>query len=86
MEPLADKWRAFNWNVLECDGHSIAAIAAACEQAAARRSKPTVIIAHTVKGKGVSFMETPTLALGGRDRRGPPERRSPNWTRRRWPA
>jgi transketolase len=57
IEPLADKWRAFNWNVLECDGHSIPAIAAACGQAAALPQTPTVILAHTVKGKGVSFME-----------------------------
>jgi transketolase len=57
IEPLADKWRAFNWNVIEVDGHSIPAIVAACEQAAALTETPTVIIAHTVKGKGVSFME-----------------------------
>jgi len=57
IEPLADKWRAFNWNVVEVDGHSIPAIAAACERAAALPETPTAILAHTVKGKGVSFME-----------------------------
>ena len=57
IEPLADKWRAFNWNVIEVDGHTIPAIVTACEQAAALTETPTVIIAHTVKGKGVSFME-----------------------------
>jgi transketolase len=57
IEPLTDKWRAFNWNVLEVDGHSIPAIVEACEQAATLPETPTVIIAHTVKGKGVSFME-----------------------------
>ncbi len=57
VEPLADKWRAFNWNVLEADGHSIPALQAAFSQAAATSGKPTVILAHTVKGKGVSFME-----------------------------
>ena len=57
IEPLADKWRAFNWRVLEIDGHNIPAILDAIETAQATRGKPTVIIAHTVKGKGVSFME-----------------------------
>jgi transketolase len=57
IEPLADKWRAFNWNVIEADGHSIPAIAEACEQAAVLPETPTVILAHTVKGKGISFME-----------------------------
>jgi len=57
IEPLADKWRAFNWQVLEIDGHNMSAILDAIETAQATRGKPTVIIAHTVKGKGVSFME-----------------------------
>lgn len=57
IEPLADKWRAFNWNVIQIDGHSVPAIVAACEQAAKLPEMPTVIIAHTTKGKGVSFME-----------------------------
>jgi transketolase len=57
LEPLADKWRAFGWQVLELDGHDIAALQKAFAQAAATKGKPTVLIAHTVKGKGVSFME-----------------------------
>ncbi len=57
LEPLADKWRAFNWHVIELDGHSIPALQAAFAEAAATKGKPTVIIAHTIKGKGVSFME-----------------------------
>jgi transketolase len=57
IEPLADKWRAFNWNVVEVDGHSIPAIVEACEKAAVLPETPTVILAHTVKGKGISFME-----------------------------
>lgn len=56
-EPLDAKFAAFNWNVLKVDGHDYAAIAAALEQAAACKGKPTMILAHTVKGKGVSFME-----------------------------
>lgn len=60
LEPLVDKWLAFNWNVVEVDGHSPAEIAAACEQAARLGDKPTVIVAHTIKGKGVSFMENQT--------------------------
>ena len=57
IEPVAKKWEAFNWNVIEIDGHDVAQIADACEQAAQTKGKPTVIIARTVKGKGVSFME-----------------------------
>lgn len=57
LEPLADKWRAFGWHTLEIDGHDIPAIQKAFAEAASTKGKPTVIIAHTVKGKGVSFME-----------------------------
>lgn len=55
--PIADKFRAFRWNILEIDGHDYDAIGAALYQAQAAKGKPTVIIAQTVKGKGVSFME-----------------------------
>jgi len=57
IEPIADKWRAFNWNVLTIDGHKHEEILKALDQAKATKDKPTFIIAHTVKGKGVSFME-----------------------------
>jgi transketolase len=57
VEPLADKWRAFGWHTLEIDGHSLAEVQTAFEDAAATKGKPTCIVAHTVKGKGVSFME-----------------------------
>lgn len=58
MEPLADKWKAFNWNVLECDGHNMAAVVETVERARDMSDTgPVVVIAHTVKGKGVSFME-----------------------------
>jgi transketolase len=57
LEPLVDKWRAFNWHVLEIDGHNIKDILKALKKAGDVKGKPTVIIAHTVKGKGVSFME-----------------------------
>lgn len=57
VEPLADKWKAFGWNVIEIDGHDMRQILDACDRAKDTRSKPTMIIAHTVKGKGVSFME-----------------------------
>jgi transketolase len=57
IEPLADKWRAFNWQVAEIDGHDMHQILAAIEGAQHTEGRPTVIIAHTVKGKGVSFME-----------------------------
>ena len=57
VAPLADKWRAFNWHVLEIDGHDIQQILAAYDEMLHHRGSPTVIIAHTTMGKGVSFME-----------------------------
>ena len=57
LDPLADKWRAFNWHAIEVDGHSIPALEAAFAEAAGTKGRPTVLVAHTVKGKGVSFME-----------------------------
>ena len=57
IEPFADKMRAFNWNVLTIDGHDYQQIAVAFDQARATKGKPTFVIAQTIKGKGVSFME-----------------------------
>lgn len=57
LEPLTDKWRAFGWHVINVDGHDIAALQKAFAEASATKGKPTCILAHTVKGKGVSFME-----------------------------
>ena len=57
LEPLAAKFAAFGWHVLEIDGHDFREIANAFARARAMAGRPTVIIAHTVKGKGVSFME-----------------------------
>lgn len=55
--PLADKWRAFNWAVKEIDGHNLKEIISAYDWAETVKEKPAIIIARTVKGKGVSFME-----------------------------
>lgn len=57
MEPVAEKWRAFGWHVIEVDGHDLAALLSAFEEAKTVRGRPTCVLAHTVKGKGVSFME-----------------------------
>ena len=57
IDPVPDKWRAFNWNIIEIDGHNMEEIVSALEEAQTVKGKPTIIIAHTVKGKGVSFME-----------------------------
>lgn len=57
LEPIADKYRAFNWHVLEVNGHDMRAIIAAVEEAKAIREKPTIIIAHTIPGKGVPEIE-----------------------------
>jgi len=54
---LEDKWRAFGWNVLSVDGHDVSAILNVLDEAAALKGAPTVIIAETIKGKGISFAE-----------------------------
>lgn len=56
-EPVADKWRAFGWNVINVDGHNVEEIDRAFDEAANCIGKPTIVIARTIKGKGVSFME-----------------------------
>jgi len=57
LEPFATKWRAFGWHVEEVDGHDIGAIIETCKSVRAVKGQPSVVIAHTVKGKGVSFVE-----------------------------
>ncbi len=57
LEPLTDKFRAFNWNVIDVDGHNIREIIAAAKNARTVSDKPTLITCHTIPGKGVPFME-----------------------------
>jgi transketolase len=57
LEPLPEKWKAFGWNVIIIDGHNMRQNLEALDKAAAAKTRPTVIIMKTVKGKGVSFME-----------------------------
>ena len=57
LEPFAEKWRAFGWHVIEVDGHHFGQLMEAFDQAKRVKGQPAVIIAHTIKGKGVSFME-----------------------------
>jgi len=57
LEPLSDKWRAFGFATLDVNGHNIRQVLDALDHANEIQSRPTVIIAHTTKGKGVSFME-----------------------------
>lgn len=57
LSPLAEKWRAFKWHAIEIDGHDWGQVSKAFEEAQSTKGKPSVIIARTVKGKGVSFME-----------------------------
>jgi transketolase len=59
IEPLADKWRAFGWDVMEVDGHDIKAIVDTCYQArwVRPRGRPIAIVAHTVKGRGIEWAE-----------------------------
>jgi len=57
LEPLYDKWVAFGWHVIEVNGHSVAQLINAFEEAKTIKGKPTFIIAHTVKGRGISYIE-----------------------------
>ena len=57
LEPMRDKYEAFNWHVIEVDGHNIPQFVAACEEAKAIREKPTLILAHTIPGKGLREIE-----------------------------
>jgi transketolase len=57
LEPLRGKWEAFNWHVLEVDGHNMRAIIDAAQEAQAITEKPTIIIAHTIPGKGIKQIE-----------------------------
>ncbi len=57
LDPLEEKWNAFGWKVLSINGHDIVQIIRALDEARKTKDKPTVIIAHTVKGKGISYME-----------------------------
>ncbi len=57
LEPLRDKYEAFNWHVIEVDGHNIPQFIAACDEARAIREKPTMILAHTIPGKGIREIE-----------------------------
>lgn len=64
LEPLAQKWRAFGWHAIEVPGHDIPALCAALDEARAIAWRPTVVIAHTIKGKGVPYMEDQPLWHG----------------------
>ncbi len=63
--PLTEKWLAFGWNVLDIDGHNMAQILAALDQADVRNGKPTMILCRTIKGKGISFAENTALFHNG---------------------
>ena len=57
LSPLTDKWKAFKWHAIEIDGHDLDQVSKAFDEAKSTKGKPTAIVARTVKGKGVSFME-----------------------------
>jgi transketolase len=57
VAPVAEKFRAFGWHAIDLDGHDFPAVRRALEEADATKGRPTCLVAHTVKGKGVSFME-----------------------------
>lgn len=61
LEPFTDKWQAFGWQVVEVDGHSIDQLTTTLQAVPTTQGKPTCVIAHTVKGKGVDFMEDQLL-------------------------
>jgi transketolase len=57
IHPAVDKWKAFGWHVIDIDGHDMAQVVQALEEAKAHKGAPTMIVANTIKGKGVSYME-----------------------------
>ena len=57
LEPIVAKWQAFGWQAIEIDGHNMQEVISAYKKAQETKGKPSIIIAHTTKGKGVSFME-----------------------------
>lgn len=65
LEPIKDKWIAFGWHVMEVDGHDFKQLMDAYDKAESIKGKPSIIIAHTVKGKGVSFIEKNAVAYHG---------------------
>jgi transketolase len=71
LEPLKDKYEAFGWHVIDIDGHNLEAVVDAVEQGKAVYEKPTLIIAHTIPGKGVDFMERDYRWHGGPPGKGP---------------
>ena len=72
LEPLADKYRAFNWHVIEVDGHNMRQFVAACDEAASIREKPTLILAYTTPSKGVKEIEGDYRWQGGGPGKGVP--------------
>jgi transketolase len=67
VEPLVDKWKAFRWEVFTCDGHDFEALCSRIEEAKNVKGRPSMIVAKTVKGKGVSFMENTSAWHGVKD-------------------
>jgi len=74
LEPLRDKYEAFNWHVMEVDGHNIPQFIAACDEANAIREKPTLILAHTIPGKGISEIENDYRWHGNPPGKGPTDK------------
>ena len=74
LEPLADKYRAFNWHVIEIDGHNIREFVEACDEARSIKEKPTLILAHTTPGKGVPSIENDYRWHGNPPGKGPTDK------------
>lgn len=74
LEPLRDKYEAFNWHVMEVDGHNIPQFIAAADEAKAVREKPTLIIAHTIPGKGIREIENDYRWHGNPPGKGPTDK------------
>ena len=70
LEPLVEKWKSFGWRVFETDGHDVEDLIDQLEKAVSFKGKPSIVIAHTIKGKGVSFMEKDPPAFHGRALKG----------------
>jgi transketolase len=86
LEPLADKYRAFNWHVIEIDGHNIRQFIEACDEARSIKEKPTMILAYTTPGKGIPLSKAISAGMAIHPARVPPTNFPPTSKKRNFPC
>ena len=83
VEPLGDKWRAFNWEVFECDGHDFVSLSRSLANADKVKGRPSAVLCTTVKGKGIPWQSEPTLSQTSCLRTGTALKPLPHWRRKK---